>query len=211
MCVTKKAFILYENMNGELDNLYRLFLELNLINKRRLSVIPSEDLKSALGEFLVQCPVYRFYGNTFPLNADEENAVRNILHNLKRSGESGPAVTILEDVFLNRPNEDNAELNDSIALFYQRCMQFTGPLMAKGVEDTLMYTQNRFIGHNEVGDSPEAFGIATDEFHKQMQYRQQHWPLSMNATATHDTKRGEDVRARLNVLTDINEAWLKKS
>jgi 4-alpha-glucanotransferase len=90
-------------------------------------------------------------------------------------------------------------------------MQFTGPLMAKGVEDTLMYTYNRFVGHNEVGDSPEAFGYdQLADFHRLMQHRQEHWPLALNATATHDTKRGEDVRARLNVLTDLPEEWLEK-
>src|SRR3712207_1739551 len=88
-------------------------------------------------------------------------------------------------------------------------MQFTGPLMAKGVEDTVMYTFNRFIGHNEVGDSPEAFGSSKDTFHRNMRDRQQHWPLSINATATHDTKRGEDTRARLNVLTDLPGVWLE--
>ena len=86
-------------------------------------------------------------------------------------------------------------------------MQFSGPLMAKGVEDTLMYTYNRFVGHNEVGDAPDAFGMEVKDFHKLMKQRQKHWPLSINGTSTHDTKRGEDVRARLNVLTAIPEEW----
>jgi maltooligosyltrehalose synthase len=87
-------------------------------------------------------------------------------------------------------------------------MQFTGPLMAKGVEDTLMYTYNKFAGHNEVGDSPDFFGYETETFHELMQYRNEHWPLSMNGSSTHDTKRGEDVRARLNVVTDLHEEWI---
>lgn len=206
----KKDYILEEHMGGELENLYQLFLQLNIADKRQLARIPSEDLKSAIGELLVQCPVYRFYGTTFPLSADEEKAVRDILHRLRRSGESGEAVTVLETVFLHKPYEKDTDLNDRIRQFYQRCMQFTGPLMAKGVEDTLMYTYNRFIGHNEVGDSPEAFGSTVDEFHQQMISRQQRWPLSINATSTHDTKRGEDSRARLNVITDLHEEWLLK-
>ena len=88
-------------------------------------------------------------------------------------------------------------------------MQFTGPLMAKGVEDTLMYTYNRFIGHNEVGDSPETFGYSIEKFHELMTYRQQHWPLSMNGSSTHDTKRGEDVRARLNALSCFYSEWIE--
>lgn len=206
----KKDYILKEHMGGELENLYQLFLQLNIADKRQLARIPSEDLKSAIGEFLVQCPVYRFYGTSFPLDADEEKAVRDMLYWLRRSGESAEAITVLENVFLHKPHEHNADLNDRIRQFYQRCMQFTGPLMAKGVEDTLMYTYNRFIGHNEVGDSPESFGSSVYEFHQQMIRRQQRWPLSINATSTHDTKRGEDSRARLNVTTDLHEEWLQK-
>jgi maltooligosyltrehalose synthase len=104
-------------------------------------------------------------------------------------------------------DRDKGKTGESVKKFYNRCMQFTGPLMAKGVEDTLMYTYNRFIGHNDVGDSPEFFGYSIDEFHEMMIYRQQHWPMSMNTTSTHDTKRGEDVRARLNALTCFQEEW----
>ncbi len=204
----KKAHILSEHLNGELENLYRLLLSLSIVPKQALSRIPADDLKSALGEFLIQCPVYRYYSDSFPLRGDEEEAVRKILSGVKRSGESSSAVQILEGVFLHKPHEGNDDLNGRIAKFYKRCMQFTGPLMAKGVEDTLMYTYNRFIGHNEVGDSPEAFGLTVAEFHGLMQRRQQQWPLAMNGTSTHDTKRGEDARAKLNVLTDVGDEWL---
>jgi maltooligosyltrehalose synthase len=86
-------------------------------------------------------------------------------------------------------------------------MQFTGPLMAKGVEDTLMYTFNRFAGHNEVGDSPESFGYSTSQFHNLMTNRFLQWRYSINGTSTHDTKRGEDVRARLNAVTCFYDEW----
>lgn len=204
----KKWHILHEHMGGELENLYRYFLQLNIADKKYLARIPADDMKSAIGEFLVQCPVYRFYGSRFPLSGDEEGAVRDSLQRVRKSGESKEAVNVLEWVLLHRPHEGHAAVNESIAKFYQRCMQFTGPLMAKGMEDTLMYTNNRFIGHNEVGDSPESVGYSIADFHKHMHVRQQRWPLSMNATSTHDTKRGEDVRARLNVLTDISEEWI---
>jgi len=79
--------------------------------------------------------------------------------------------------------------------------------MAKGAEDTTFYLYNRFISLNEVGADPSLFGSSAKDFHEFMSKRQELWPLSMNATATHDTKRGEDVRARLNVLSEIPREW----
>ena len=205
----KKAYILHENMGGELSNLHQLFQEMNLADKEVLDSIQPELLKEAIGEFLIQCPVYRYYGNTLPLDEQEALAINDILNRITNSKhELKAAVQLLEDALLNKPKEADEDFNSRALRFYQRCMQFTGPLMAKGVEDTLMYTYNRFIGHNEVGDSPEAFGDSKDEFHQKMLDRQQKWPLSMNGTSTHDTKRGEDVRARLNVLTDLPDEWL---
>lgn len=203
----KKSDILFNHMEGELENLYQLFLQLKLTDRKFQSSVHPDDLKNAIAEFLVQCPVYRYYGNSFPLDEPEASQVRDILNRMRRSSADEIAVSILENCFLHKPHEGNEDYNSRVAKFYQRCMQFSGPLMAKGVEDTLMYTFNRFIGHNEVGDSPESFGISVGDFHHAMIERQENWPLSLNATSTHDTKRGEDVRARLNVLSDIPEDW----
>lgn len=204
----KKGQMLSEHMAGELENLYRLFLELNLVEKKAFASVHGEDLKNAISEFLIQCPVYRFYANHFPLQGDEADAIQNILNNIRRNNASlSRAIHLLEEALLKKPQEGNEERNENALFFYRRCMQFTGPLMAKGVEDTVMYTYNRFIGHNEVGDSPEAFGLTTGEFHQRMMERQERWPLSINTTATHDTKRGEDVRARLNVLSGLDDEW----
>ncbi|MFL5811124.1 MAG: malto-oligosyltrehalose synthase, partial [Flavisolibacter sp.] len=207
----KKSYILYNHMAGELENLYQLFRESNLAEKRSFASVRPDELKETIGEFLIQCPVYRYYASSFPLGEAEASAVANILDRVRRSNSHlRRAVDILVNVFLKKPLEGHEEVNQKIAHFYQRCMQFTGPLMAKGVEDTLMYTYQRFIGHNEVGDSPESFGMSIDAFHQAMIERQNKWPLSLNATSTHDTKRGEDVRARLNVLTDLPEEWLNQ-
>jgi malto-oligosyltrehalose synthase/4-alpha-glucanotransferase len=206
----KKTDILFNYMEGELENLYQLFLQLKLADRKDYSSIHPDDLKNAIAEFLIQCPVYRYYGNHFPLDEPDATDVQNILNRTRRSGAASEnAIIILEKVFFHKAHHGDDDYNNRVARFYQRCMQFTGPLMAKGVEDTLMYTFNRFIGHNEVGDSPESFGITTDEFHEGMMERQENWPLSLNATFTHDTKRGEDVRARLNVLSDIPEDWFE--
>lgn len=198
----KKEFILNRYMQGELTNLYRYFIEQE--HAVDAEVFP-EEIKSAIAEFLIQMPVYRFYGNNFPLKGSEQQSIKQLLNRCKTGRpELVHAFDVLERTLLNG---DASGAGTDAVTFYQRCMQFSGPLMAKGVEDTLMYTFNRFIGHNEVGDSPESFGISIDEFHRQMSERRKRWPLSLNATSTHDTKRGEDVRARLNVLPDLDNEW----
>ena len=202
----KKAHILYQHMHGELENLYQLFITSGLAKDE----LPADALKSAIGELLIQCPVYRYYGNSFPLAKEETAALQDMIARIRKDKpELNQALNNLTYALLEKPLEGDHSYNQKALHFYQRCMQFTGPLMAKGVEDTLMYTYNRFIGHNDVGDSPESFGISKEAFHKAMLDRQEQWPLSINATSTHDTKRGEDVRARLNVLTDLPNEWIK--
>ena len=81
--------------------------------------------------------------------------------------------------------------------------QVTGPVIAKGLEDTAFYIYNRLISLNEVGGEPELFGISPAAFHKQQAERLRNWPDSMLTTSTHDTKRSEDVRVRINVLSEM--------
>jgi len=88
--------------------------------------------------------------------------------------------------------------------------QLTGPAMAKGFEDTVLYSYNRLISLNEVGSQPDRFGIPVKEFYKFNSERAKRWPYSLNATSTHDTKRGEDVRARINILSEMPEQWSSK-
>ena len=106
---------------------------------------------------------------------------------------------------------DGTGANDNNKLlFLMRLMQFTGPLAAKGVEDTTFYVYNPLISHNEVGDSPSQLGITVDEFHQKMQSRQAKNPFSLNGTSTHDTKRGEDGRLRINALAAMPDEWIQK-
>jgi len=207
----RKAYFLSKYMGGELDNLYEYFLAQNLATETELNSLRIGQLKQTIAEFLVRCPVYRYYGNALPLPDRDANALRDILAETTAiRPELTDAANLMLDVLLTRPQTADADYNARALKFYQRLMQFTSPLMAKGVEDTLLYTYNAFIGHNEVGDAPERHGMLPDEFHATMQDRQQHWPLAMNTTSTHDTKRGEDVRARLNVLPDLADEWLSE-
>lgn len=204
----KKAYILHTHMAGELENLTQLFLHLELATPHTVS---KEQLKEAIAELLIACPVYRFYGNRFPLEPAEKAALEHIFTTITAQKPGlADTINLLRSVLITNPSEISTGDNEKLAHFYRRCMQFSGPLMAKGVEDTLMYTYNRFIGHNDVGDSPESFGCSVMDFHQRMITRQEQWPLSINTTSTHDTKRGEDARARLNVLTDLSTEWLRK-
>ncbi|MCW3073974.1 MAG: 4-alpha-glucanotransferase [Flaviaesturariibacter sp.] len=206
-----KAHILHQHMGGELENLCRLFYEQDLVQKDRLDGLPSETIKAAIAAFLVHCPVYRFYSNILPLTGNEATSVQNILEAIRQTDSAvAEGISILEEVFLKKPLEGDGAYNLRAVHFFKRCMQFSGPIMAKGVEDTLMYTFNRFIAHNEVGDAVDAFGMSAADFHQKMKERQKTIPLSLNGSSTHDTKRGEDVRARLNVLTEMPGEWLQK-
>src|SRR5262249_20295204 len=85
--------------------------------------------------------------------------------------------------------------------------QLTGPVMAQSVEDTVFYTYNRLVSLNEVAGSPDRCGVSVEAFHRQNRERLERWPHSLLATSTHDTKRSEDVRARLNVLSELPQEW----
>src|SRR4029078_12272208 len=92
-------------------------------------------------------------------------------------------------------------------IFAMKFQQYTAPVQAKGVEDTAYYRYNAFISLNEVGGDPRRFGRSVEEFHGGNAVRLERWPLEMIATATHDTKRGEDARARLNVISEMPQSW----
>lgn len=204
----RKAYILYQHMGGELNNLLDHWHDLRL-GEENTAEVGKDSLRLAIGEVLIHCPVYRYYGNQMPLPDAEVVAMRNLFAAIRdEKPDLARAVDRLEEALILKPPVADDDYCDRARRFYQRLMQFTGPLMAKGVEDTLMYTYNRYIGHNEVGDAPDRFGIPVDEFHRAMEQRQAEWPLSMNGLSTHDTKRGEDARARLNVLTALPEEWM---
>jgi (1->4)-alpha-D-glucan 1-alpha-D-glucosylmutase len=107
------------------------------------------------------------------------------------------------DLLEQSPVYDRAD----VLRFAMRFQQYTGPVTAKAVEDTAFYRYTRLLSLNEVGGDPARFGTSPQAFHHAMQLRTKHWPHALNAGATHDTKRGEDARARLNVLSELGAEW----
>lgn len=189
-------------LNGEWDNLLRLLLSLNLVDDGEISIA---DLKMALGAFMAAFPVYRVYIEELPLNInDEQLVVQAFVKAYKRYPQLHYHLGILRQLFIPYPEPTR---NTNRLHFIQRVMQFTGPLAAKGIEDTTFYLYNPLISHNEVGDQPCVLGIPVREFHEKMQQRLIKNSLSLNCTSTHDTKRGEDNRTRINIISELTDEW----
>src|SRR5258708_31139395 len=105
------------------------------------------------------------------------------------------------------PENVDAQGREEHMHFVLKFQQFTGPVMAKGLEDTVFYIYNRLAALNEVGGEPQQFGQSVETFHERNLARQRDWPATLLATSTHDTKRSEDVRARLVAISEIPELW----
>src|SRR5947209_12612195 len=169
-------------------------------------------LRDVIRETIACFPVYRTYIDERGQMTDRDRAHINnaIVHAKRRNPDKAPAsFDFLRDILLlkERDGREEPELHRKKLYFTLKFQQLTGPVMAKGLEDTTCYVYNRFISVNEVGGSPKQFGISVNEFHAGNLKRAQHWPFSMLATSTHDTKRSEDVRARLNVLSEMPKQW----
>jgi len=198
----KKHFILTTKMNGELENILALFISLDSSQTHA-----KEQLKDALAVFLANFSVYRTYVNRLPMHQEDQRMMEKAFENAEsRRPELHPQFQFIKSVLFIEPGDPHEENKLKLLI---RLQQFTGPLAAKGIEDTVFYIYNRLISHNEVGDCPNRFGMSVHEFHENMKQRLVHLPLSINATSTHDTKRGEDARMRINVLSEIPEAWSK--
>lgn len=202
---SKKQKILTEYMQGDLDNLVSLFQQLDL---EGIS-IKEDGFKTILSHFLCYFPIYRLYDCVFPLPNESFQLLLSVLDAIAND-QVIPAQDLADfkQLFCRAQEYEQVTFRKKMSIFLSRCMQFTGPLMAKGVEDTLMYTYNGFIAQNEVGNHPENTSIRPKEFHRLMRERQMHWPMALNASATHDTKRGEDTRSRLLVLASCAEEWI---
>jgi len=200
----KKRAILKTLLVAELNRLAGLLAV--IAARRKISKnIPRAELQEALAESLVCFPVYRSYiaernnGGSAADIAVVKSAVHLACENRK---DLSPAIFAFIQALLLKPQRSEQARN-----FVARFQQLTGPVMAKGVEDTAFYCFNRFASLNEVGGDPKNFGVSLNAFHKFLQQQQKDWPNSQLATSTHDTKRAEDVRARLNVLSEIPEVW----
>jgi (1->4)-alpha-D-glucan 1-alpha-D-glucosylmutase len=200
----KKLNVLHEGLGSDVNRLVSLFVEICESNRDRRDYTRAE-IRRALREVAACFPIYRTY-----VVADGKQITN------EDRDQIGRAVTRAKE---RRPDLD-ASLFDFIAdvltlqvsgefesEFLMRFQQFTSPVMAKGVEDTAFYCFNRMIGLNEVGNDPGRVSLTVSQFHEYCTKMQATHPLTMTTLSTHDTKRSDDVRARLAAMTEIPQEW----
>lgn len=167
-------------------------------------------LRSALAEIVACFPVYRTYITQQRISKEDRRYVQwAIAQAKKRSLVADVQVfdfiaSLLTFDFQERYNPG---VRRRIAQFCLRFQQYTSPVMAKGMEDTAFYIYNHLVSLNDVGFNPRGFSISVDAFHYENLQRLHQWPGAMVTTSTHDSKRGEDVRARINVLSEVPGEW----
>ena len=205
----KKTLTLQVSLSSELQML--AFQLDRLAQKNRWSRdFTFHSLRHALREIVAYFPVYRSYISE---RGVPERDRRYVTAAVNRARRRNPAITsdlfaFVRDMLLLRYPETATEADRAEQRrFVGKFQQVTAPVTAKGVEDTAFYIYNRLASLNEVGGDPGRFGAPPAEMHRFLQDRQAAWPWSLSPLSTHDTKRGEDVRARLNVLSEIPEEW----
>jgi (1->4)-alpha-D-glucan 1-alpha-D-glucosylmutase len=167
-------------------------------------------LGTVLTELLAAFPVYRAYvvpGEPAPSAAAAAVARAAAAARQRLPGRLHAALAAVCDLVLGRGTPGNGAAGSAQHQLTVHFQQTCGPVMAKGVEDTAFYRWTRLIALNEVGGDPDRFGVTPEEFHGFAGYLARHWPATMTTLSTHDTKRGEDVRARLAVLAESAQAW----
>ena len=201
----KKLLVMSEVLSAEINRLTGLAIDV-CEHHRRYRDYTRHELHETLRELIAAFPVYRCYvvpgldtggpGGPSPEEAAHiDQAVK--LARGRRPDLDAELFDFIADILLGR---HRGAVEDELVARFQ---QATGPVMAKGVEDTTFYTYNRLTALNEVGGNPGRFGVSPEEFHDGNEHIARHWPGTLLATSTHDTKRSEDTRARIALLSEI--------
>ena len=206
---TMKKLIMQVAMSSEINTLGHY---LNTLSEkdRHTRDFTLNSLIHVIVEVIAFFPVYRTYVKGYEVKDRDRQYVEHAITKAKRKNPatSEAVFDFLKDVLTLRfPDDLSEEGHASWLDFVMRFQQISGPVMAKGVEDTTFYVYNRLVSLNEVGGMPDRFGTPIETFHGQNIERRKFWPHALIATSTHDTKRSEDVRARINVLSEIPTEW----
>lgn len=169
-------------------------------------------LRRTIGAVLASFPVYRTYLSDELDGPQSNEVIERAISEAQRHYPELPddALQFLQEVLLL--NSEAQQPDEISQWMHFRCkfQQLSGPVMAKGFEDTALYRYNRLISLNEVGNNPVTFGKPPQEVHRWFQERAAKWPRAMSASSTHDTKRSEDVRYRLHALSEVPQLWRRE-
>ena len=204
-----KKQIIRLSMSGELNVLAGQLHSLAKEN-RHTRDYTLNGLREALIEVVAYFPVYRTYVSGNGISATDRRYIERAVQKARQRERA--EVTAMYDfvrqvLLLETPRRQNEEVGAAVVDFVMKLQQYTAPVMAKGMEDTSFYIYNRLLSLNEVGGDPRCFGVSVEAFHEANRRRLRKWPHGMLATSTHDSKRGEDVRARIDVLSELPDAW----
>jgi (1->4)-alpha-D-glucan 1-alpha-D-glucosylmutase len=209
-----KARVLDNLLLSEFTVLARLLVRI-AAGHYRTRDFTATRLEAALRLFIIEFPVYRTYiTSAAPASSAEDRATIERAIAAARARWFGADVEIfdfLRDVItldLIAPRHSGYS-SARVKRFAFKLQQFTGPMMAKSLEDTAFYRYHRLIALNEVGGEPAARGLTVAEFHARMQQRAAEAPHGLTATATHDTKRGEDARMRILAIAELSDEWIE--
>jgi (1->4)-alpha-D-glucan 1-alpha-D-glucosylmutase len=206
----KKLLVMKLALSNDVDVLGNMLDRLSERN-RWYRDFTLEALSRAARETIACFPVYRTYVEPGQAATEEDRQIieRAIAAAKRRNPAMEESIfNFLRDVLLLRfPQSVDAAGRAAHVQFVLKFQQTTGPVMAKGLEDTVFYIYNRLAALNEVGGAPQEFGITVETFHRRNLDRQREWPATLLATSTHDTKRSEDVRARMIAISEIPEVW----
>jgi (1->4)-alpha-D-glucan 1-alpha-D-glucosylmutase len=206
-----KKLVMLSALSSEVNVLTHMLDEISSTN-RHARDFTRKVLRDAIRETIACFPVYRTYVDERGNISDRDRKfIAQAIASAKRinSAMAPQAFDFLHDILLLREDTGGTLIHGYRRQLYfsLKFQQLTGPVMAKGLEDTVCYVYNRFISVNEVGGNPGSFGVTAKEFHQANRERAESWSSALLTTSTHDTKRSEDVRMRLDVLSEMPRPW----
>jgi (1->4)-alpha-D-glucan 1-alpha-D-glucosylmutase len=204
-----KRRMMRNSMTGELTVLANQLAAIAQADRRTCDYT-FNSLRLALAEVVACFPVYRSYVSVEPLSSEDMRHIDwaiGLARKRSQSPDLGIFDFIREVLLKTRAEGRSQDYQEAIVNFAMKFQQYTSPVMAKGMEDTAFYLYHRLVSLNEVGGDPRRFGVPVQTFHRTLQERMKYFPHAMLATSTHDTKRSEDVRARIDALSEMPEEW----
>ncbi len=205
----KKCLILETSLAGDLAALAR---QLDAIAQKNPHTrdFSFRGLQIALRETIASFGVYRTYITDLPIAQEDKDQIETAIQSAKSRNpgiDSAVFAFIQSALLLELVGDATPQTRSQQKHFIAKFQQLTAPATAKGIEDTAFYIYNRLISLNEVGGDPAQFGVSIDSLHQYFTHRQSCWPSALAPLSTHDTKRSEDLRARINVLSEMPQEW----